>query len=67
MILSNWFSDFALLWIGTNIFWVWKPIVRSQKDSIEGLKQKAMHFINLGFEILDKNIPKYKDPNLKKD
>ena len=67
MIISHWFSDFALIWIGTNIYWIWKPIVHSQKELIDRLIQKAFQYWNLGIEILDKYIPKYKDSNLKKD
>jgi hypothetical protein len=62
MCVSNWFSDFFLIWLGTNIYWTWKPILATQKDKIDNFVSIASGFWNNGLQILDKYIPKYKEP-----
>ena len=67
MYVANWFSDFFAIWVATIIFWLWKPILSGQKAQIDMLTTKAFGLYSMAVEMLDKYIPKYKEPALKKD
>ncbi len=62
MYVSNWFSDFFMIWLGTNLYWIWKPVTKTQQANVDNLKAKACGFWNMGLQMLDKYIPKYIEP-----
>ncbi len=65
MTVSGWFSDSFLIWLTINLLFAWKPVVNTQRENINKVKEQIKNIVASLINKIDAFIPKYKDATIK--